>query len=54
MQNIYIKKCSLFMVGSVCRVKRISVGGKGFADEKDVGSGGAEMAETTVKRLLCC
>jgi hypothetical protein len=35
------KKCFLFTVGSVCRVKRFNLGGKRFADD--------EMAETTVK-----
>jgi hypothetical protein len=36
--------------GSVCRVKRFSVGGEIFHDDEDVGE---EVAETTIKRFLC-
>jgi hypothetical protein len=53
MQRIFIKKCFLFTVGSVCRVKRFHLGRR-FADVEEVETGGAEVAETTVKRLLCC
>jgi hypothetical protein len=51
MQRMLIKKCFLFTVGSVCRVKRLSLGGKSFADDEEVET---EVSETTVKRLLCC
>jgi hypothetical protein len=34
MKKIFIKKCFLFTVGSVCRVKRFHLGGKRFADEE--------------------
>jgi hypothetical protein len=33
-QRIFVKKCYLFTVGSVCYVKRFHLGGKRFADEK--------------------
>jgi hypothetical protein len=51
MQRIFVKKCFLFTVGSVCRVKRSHLDGKRFADV-DIEAGGTEVAETTVKRLL--
>jgi hypothetical protein len=51
MQRISIKKRSLFMVGSVCRVKLFTAGsrncllcGKRFADDEDV--------ETEVRKWL--
>jgi hypothetical protein len=36
MQKILIKKCLLFTVGSVCRVKRFSLSGKSLTDEEEV------------------
>jgi hypothetical protein len=36
MQRIFIKKSFLYMVGSVCRVKHFSLGGKRFADDEEV------------------
>jgi hypothetical protein len=36
MQRIFIKKCFLFTVGSVCGVKRFHLGGKRFADDEEV------------------
>jgi hypothetical protein len=42
MQRIFIKKCFLLTVGSVCRVKRFYLGGKYFADDEEV--------ETVVRR----
>jgi hypothetical protein len=36
MQRIFVKKCFLFTVGSVCRVKRSRLGGKRFADDEEV------------------
>jgi hypothetical protein len=51
MQRILIKKCFLFTVGSVCRVKRFitgsrnyHLGGKRFADDEEV--------ETEVRKWL--
>jgi hypothetical protein len=35
MQRIFIKKCFLFTVGSVCRVKRFSLGDKLFSDDEE-------------------
>jgi hypothetical protein len=35
-QEIFIKKCFLFKVGSVCRGKRFHLGGKCFADDEGV------------------
>jgi hypothetical protein len=34
MQRIFIKKCFLLTVGSVCHVKRFSLGGNRFTDEE--------------------
>jgi hypothetical protein len=44
MQRIFIKKCFLSMVGSVCRVRRFSLGGKHFVNDKEV--------ETEVRKWL--
>jgi hypothetical protein len=44
MQRLFIKKCFLFTLGSVCRVKWFHLGGKCFADE--------EEAETEVRKWL--
>jgi hypothetical protein len=38
MQRIFIKKCFLFMLGSVCHVKRFHLGGKRFTDDEEVGT----------------
>jgi hypothetical protein len=43
-QRIFVKKCFLFIVGSVPRVKLLPVGGKRFADEEEV--------ETEVRKWL--
>jgi hypothetical protein len=53
-QRIFIKKCFLFAVGSVCRMKRFTAGWQTFRWWRRGWDGGAEVAETTVKRLLCC
>jgi hypothetical protein len=44
MQRILIEKYLLFMVGSACRVKRFTTGGKRFVDDEEV--------ETTIQGLL--
>jgi hypothetical protein len=36
MQRICIKQCFLFTVGSVCRVKRVHLSDKRFADDAEV------------------
>jgi hypothetical protein len=36
MQRIFINKCFLYTVGSVCRVKPFDFGGKRFADDEEV------------------
>jgi hypothetical protein len=36
MQRVFIKKCFLFTVGSVCPVKRFSLGDRCFADDEEV------------------
>jgi hypothetical protein len=38
-------------VGNVCRVKRFHLRGKRFVADEEVETRGAEVAETTVKRL---
>jgi hypothetical protein len=54
MQRIFIKKCFLFTVGSVCHVKRFIAGWQTLRWWRRVSNGGVEVAETTVKRLPCC
>jgi hypothetical protein len=55
MQRIFIKKCFLFMVGSVCSVKRFTtVSRNSLKDVRKSQMMPGEVAETTVKRLQCC
>jgi hypothetical protein len=54
MQRIFIKKCILFTVGSVCRVKRFTTAWQTFLWWRWGWNGGAEVAETAVKTLLSC
>jgi hypothetical protein len=53
MQRIFIKKCFLFMLGSVCRVKRFTTVRQTFRWWRGW-NGGPEMSKTTVRSLLCC
>jgi hypothetical protein len=53
-QMIFIKKCFLFTVGSVCPVKRFTTWWKTFRWWLRGWNGGAEVAEKTAKRLICC
>jgi hypothetical protein len=53
MQRIFIKKCFLSTVGSLCRVKWFTTGWQTFRWCRRGWNVGAEVAETTVKRLLC-
>jgi hypothetical protein len=50
-QRIFIEKCFLFTVGSLCRVKRFTTGWKTFRWWRGW-TGGAEVAETTVKETF--
>jgi hypothetical protein len=52
MQRIFITKCFLFTVGSVCHLKRFTTGWQTFRWWRRGWNGGAKVAETTVKRLL--
>jgi hypothetical protein len=54
MQRVFIKKYFLFTVESVFRVKRFTFGWQKFCWWLRGWNGGAEVAETTVERLLCC
>jgi hypothetical protein len=57
LQRIFIKKCFVYTVGSVCRVKRFTTGPRNVENVcwwRRGWNGGAEVAETTDKRLLCC
>jgi hypothetical protein len=54
MQRIFIKKCFLFTVGTVYHVKRFTAGLQTFLWWQWGWNGGVRVAETTVKRLLCC
>jgi hypothetical protein len=53
MQRIFTKKCFLFTVGSVCRVRRFQLGGKRFADDEEVETKVRKWLRQ-VKKLLCC
>jgi hypothetical protein len=53
MQSIFIKKCFLFTLGSVCCIKR-SRNSLMDVRKSQIMNGDAEVAETTVKCLLCC
>jgi hypothetical protein len=53
-QRIFIKKCFLFTVGSVYLVKRFKTEWRTFCWWRRDWNGGEEVAETTVKRFLCC
>jgi hypothetical protein len=52
MQRIFINKCFLFMVGSVCRVKWFTTGWQTFRWWRRGWKEGGEIAEARVKRLL--
>jgi hypothetical protein len=54
MQRIFIKKCFLFTVGSDCRVKLFTTGGKRFADDEKVETEVRKWLRQQFKRLLCC
>jgi cellulose synthase/poly-beta-1,6-N-acetylglucosamine synthase-like glycosyltransferase len=54
MQRILIKKCFLFTVGSVCHVRQFATGWETFHWWRRGWNRGMEVAETTIKRLLCC
>jgi hypothetical protein len=57
LQRTFIKKCLLFTVGSVCRVKRFIGGSRNVANVSLMTKRlkrRCEVAETTVKMLLCC
>jgi hypothetical protein len=57
MQRLFTKKCFLFTVGSVPRVKRFTTGSRNSQGRSKVADDvrpGAEVAETTVKRQLFC
>jgi hypothetical protein len=54
MQRMFIKKCFLFMVGSVCRVKLFTTEWQTFQWWRRGWNWDAEVTETTNKRLLCC
>jgi hypothetical protein len=53
MQRIFINKCFQFTMGSVCRIKRCKTGWQMFRWWRRVWNGGAELAETPVKRYVC-
>jgi hypothetical protein len=36
MEKIFVNKCFLFTVGSVCHVKRFHLGGRSFAEDEEV------------------
>jgi hypothetical protein len=55
MQRMFLKKCFLFIVGSVCHVKQLTTGlrnSEEYSKVTDYARPGAEVAETIVKRLL--
>jgi hypothetical protein len=58
MQRIFIKKCFLFTMGSVCCIKWFTTGSrnslKNVRKLQMMPNKGEEVAGTTVKRLPCC
>jgi hypothetical protein len=50
-RSIFIKKCLLFTVGGVCRVKRFTTGWQTFRWWRRRWKGDAEVAKTTVKNF---
>jgi hypothetical protein len=52
MQRIFIKKCFLFMLESVCRVKRFHLSGKRFCVDEEVETKIRKVADTTVKNTF--
>jgi hypothetical protein len=52
MQRIFLNKCFMFTVGSVCPLKRFTTGWQTFRCWRRGWNGGAEVAETTMKRRL--
>jgi hypothetical protein len=54
MQRVFIKKCFLFMVGCLCRVKRFTTGSINSLKDVRKSQVMPEQAETTIKRLQCC
>jgi hypothetical protein len=54
MQRIFMKNFFLFTVGSVCREKRFTTGWQTFRKWRRVWNRGVKVADTTVKRHLCC
>jgi hypothetical protein len=54
MQSIFINKYFLFVLGSVCHVKRLTTGWQTFRWRQRGWNREAEVAETTVKRLTWC
>jgi hypothetical protein len=60
-QRIFIKKCFLFTMGSIYRVKQFTtesrichLGGKGFADDEEDETEVRKCLRQQSKRLLCC
>jgi hypothetical protein len=56
MQRIFINRCFLFTVGSVCHLKRFMTGSRNplmDVENRRWCNRGAEVAETAVKWLLC-
>jgi hypothetical protein len=53
MQRVFIKKCFLFMVGSVCDVKRLTIRRRNSLKEVRK-SQMMLVARTTVKRFIFC
>jgi hypothetical protein len=49
-----MKNCLLFMVGSVCRVKQFSLGGKRFADDEEVETGIWKRVRQQPKDFYVC
>jgi hypothetical protein len=51
---VSLQQCFLFTIGSVCRIKRFMSGWQTFSWWQRGWHRGLEVAETIVKRLLCC
>jgi hypothetical protein len=54
MKMIFIKKCFVFMLGSVCRIKRFHLDRKRFADDEELETGVRKCLRQQYKETLYC
>jgi hypothetical protein len=54
MQSMFMKKCLLYTVGSVRRLKRFTIGWQIFVDDEAVETKVRKWLRRRSKKLLCC